>query len=174
MARHNCIIMFLLAITLWTAPAMALADIIQLYAAGSLRAANWLFGAAPKDGGTIGLFGSDIPMIALLGTNPGVQLDARKFTWLGSSASFGDDAYVLVVRADAKSPTINVPSASFKTGRTTWKPDVFVTHRILAAPVRSSMLPFGWKVTANGASTSPDHTLLGSPLAVSSFSAAPY
>jgi tripartite-type tricarboxylate transporter receptor subunit TctC len=74
--------------------------------AGSLRAANWLFGAAPRDGGTVGLFGSDIPMIALLGTNPGVQLDPRKFTWLGSSASFGDDAYVLVVRADAKSPTI--------------------------------------------------------------------
>jgi len=74
--------------------------------AGSLRAANWLFGAAPKDGGTIGLFGSDIPMIALLGTNPSAQLDPRKFTWLGSSASFGDDAYVLVVRADARSPTL--------------------------------------------------------------------
>ena len=74
--------------------------------AGSLRAANWLFGAAPKDGGTVGLFGSDIPMIALLGTNPSAQLDPRKFTWLGSSASFGDDAYVLVVRADAKSPTL--------------------------------------------------------------------
>jgi tripartite-type tricarboxylate transporter receptor subunit TctC len=74
--------------------------------AGSLRAANWLFGAAPKDGGTVVLFGSDIPMVGLLGTNPGVQFDARKFTWLGSSSSFGNDAYVLVVRADAKSPTI--------------------------------------------------------------------
>src|SRR5215471_5513002 len=29
--------------------------------AGSLRTANWLFGAAPKDGGAVGLFGSDIP-----------------------------------------------------------------------------------------------------------------
>jgi hypothetical protein len=62
--------------------------------------------AAPKDGGTVALFGSDIAMIALLGTNPSVQLDPRKFTWLGSSSSFGHDAYVLVVRADAKSPTI--------------------------------------------------------------------
>src|SRR5262249_7572483 len=35
--------------------------------AGSLRAANWLAEAAPKDGGTIGLIGSDIAMIALLG-----------------------------------------------------------------------------------------------------------
>jgi tripartite-type tricarboxylate transporter receptor subunit TctC len=74
--------------------------------AGSLRAANWLAGAAPRDGGTIGLIGSDIAMIALLGTNPSAQLDPRKFTWLGSSSSFGGDAYVLVVRADAKSPTI--------------------------------------------------------------------
>jgi tripartite-type tricarboxylate transporter receptor subunit TctC len=74
--------------------------------AGSLRAANWLFGAAPKDGGTIVLFGSDIPMIGLLGTNPAVQFDARKLTWLGSSSSFGNDAYVLVVRGDARSPTL--------------------------------------------------------------------
>jgi len=74
--------------------------------AGSLRAANWLAEAAPKDGGTIGLFGSDIAMIALLGTNPGAQLDPRKFTWLGSSSSFGNDAYALIVRADAKAPTL--------------------------------------------------------------------
>ena len=74
--------------------------------AGSLRAANWLYDAASKDGGTIALFGSDIAMIGLLGTNPNVQFDARKFTWLGSSSSFGNDAYVLIVRADAKSPTL--------------------------------------------------------------------
>jgi len=74
--------------------------------AGSLRAANWLAEAAPKDGGTIGLIGSDIAMIALLGTNPGAQLDPRKLTWLGSSSSFGDDAFVLIVRADAKAPTL--------------------------------------------------------------------
>ena len=74
--------------------------------AGSLRSANWLAEAAPKDGGTIGLFGSDIAMIALLGTNPSAQFDPRKFTWLGSSSSFGNDAYALIVRADAKAPTL--------------------------------------------------------------------
>ena len=74
--------------------------------AGSLRAANWLYGAAPRDGGTIAVFGSDIALVALIGTNPGAQLDPRKLTWLGSSSSFGDDAYVLIVRADAKSPSI--------------------------------------------------------------------
>jgi tripartite-type tricarboxylate transporter receptor subunit TctC len=78
----------------------------NLAGAGSLRAANFLYGAAPKDGATFGVFGSDIPMIGLLGTNSAVQFDARRFTWLGSSSSFRDDAYVLIVRADAKSPSI--------------------------------------------------------------------
>src|SRR5437899_10164696 len=78
----------------------------NMVGAGSLRAANYLYGAAPKDGATFGVFGSDIAMIGLIGANTAVQFDARKFTWLGSSSSFRDDAYVLIVRADAKSPSI--------------------------------------------------------------------
>src|SRR5215470_1882700 len=78
----------------------------NMVGAGSLRAANYLYGAAPKDGATFGVFGSDIPMIGLIGTNSAVQFDARRFTWLGSSSSFRDDAYVLIVRADAKSPSL--------------------------------------------------------------------
>ncbi len=74
--------------------------------AGSLRAANYLYSAAPRDGTAFGVFGSDVPMIALIGTNSGAQFDARKFTWIGSSSSFGHDAYVLIVRSDAKSPSI--------------------------------------------------------------------
>src|SRR5499425_3444305 len=78
----------------------------NMVGAGSLRAANYLYGAAPKDGATFGVFGSDIAMIGLIGANPAVQFDARRFTWLGASSSFRDDAYVLIVRADAKSPSI--------------------------------------------------------------------
>jgi tripartite-type tricarboxylate transporter receptor subunit TctC len=78
----------------------------NMVGAGSLRAANHLYGAAPRDGATFGVFGSDIPMIGLIGTNTAVQFDARRFTWLGSSSSFRNDAYVLIVRADAKSPSI--------------------------------------------------------------------
>jgi tripartite-type tricarboxylate transporter receptor subunit TctC len=74
--------------------------------AGSLRAANYLYSAAPKDGTTFGVFGSDIPMVGLLGVNSAAHFDARTFTWIGSSSSFANDAYVLVVRADAKSPSI--------------------------------------------------------------------
>jgi len=79
----------------------------NMVGAGSLRAANYLYGAAPKDGATFGVFGSDIPMIGLIGANAAVQFDARRFTWLGSSSSFRHDAYVLIVRADAKSSSIN-------------------------------------------------------------------
>jgi tripartite-type tricarboxylate transporter receptor subunit TctC len=78
----------------------------NLVGAGSLRAANFLYAAAPKDGATIALFGSDIPMIALIGANSAAQFDPRRLTWLGSSSSFSNDAYVLIVRADAKSPTL--------------------------------------------------------------------
>ena len=34
------------------------------------------------------MFGSDIPLIGLIGGNASVQFDPRKFTWLGSSSSF--------------------------------------------------------------------------------------
>jgi tripartite-type tricarboxylate transporter receptor subunit TctC len=78
----------------------------NMVGAGSLRAANFLYGAAPKDGATLGVFGSDIAIIGLVGANPAVQFDPRRFTWLGSSSSFGNDAYVLIVRADAMSPSI--------------------------------------------------------------------
>src|SRR6516165_1272732 len=74
--------------------------------AGSMRAANYLFGIAPKDGTTFALFGSDMALIGLIGNNPSVAFDPHKFTWLGSSASFAGDAYVLLVRPDAPAKSI--------------------------------------------------------------------
>ena len=69
--------------------------------AGSMRAANYLYVSAPKDGTTFGVIGRDMPLIGLIGGNASVQFDPRKFTWLGSSSSFADDAYVLIVRTGA-------------------------------------------------------------------------
>jgi len=68
--------------------------------AGSLRATNALYNTAPKDGTTIGMFARDMPLMAILGTNPGVQFDPRKFIWLGSASDFSNDAYILLVRKD--------------------------------------------------------------------------
>jgi len=69
--------------------------------AGSLRAANYIYSAAPKDGTVFGIFARNMPLLGILGGNPNVQFDARKFTWLGSSSSFVTDAYLMIVRADA-------------------------------------------------------------------------
>jgi tripartite-type tricarboxylate transporter receptor subunit TctC len=51
--------------------------------AGSLRAANYLFNVAPKDGTVIGHFSRGMAMEPLIGTSS-TQFDARRFTWLGS------------------------------------------------------------------------------------------
>jgi tripartite-type tricarboxylate transporter receptor subunit TctC len=52
--------------------------------AGSLRLANWLYSAAPKDGTEIGTIGRGIAFDPLLG-NPGAEFDPLKLTWLGSA-----------------------------------------------------------------------------------------
>jgi tripartite-type tricarboxylate transporter receptor subunit TctC len=69
--------------------------------AGSLRAVNYLYKIAPKDGATIGTFSRNMPLIGLLGGNADAQFDPRRFTWLGSSSSFVNDAHILIVRKDA-------------------------------------------------------------------------
>lgn len=69
--------------------------------AGSLRAANYIYTVAPKDGSTFGLFARDMTLVALLGGDANVQFDPKKFTWLGTSSSYANDAYVLMLRKDA-------------------------------------------------------------------------
>jgi tripartite-type tricarboxylate transporter receptor subunit TctC len=69
--------------------------------AGSLRATNFLYTVAPRDGATIGSFARDMPLLAILRTNTAAVFDPRKFTWLGSSSDFSHDAYLLMVRKDA-------------------------------------------------------------------------
>jgi tripartite-type tricarboxylate transporter receptor subunit TctC len=52
--------------------------------AGSLKAANYLYGVAPKDGSTIGIIGRGLAMEPLLGD---AKYDATKFSWIGSIAN---------------------------------------------------------------------------------------
>ena len=42
----------------------------------------------------IGMFSRNMPLIGLLGANSNVQFKPRKLTWLGSSSSFVNDAYI--------------------------------------------------------------------------------
>ena len=75
--------------------------------AGSLRATNYLYTVAPRDGATIGSFARDMPLLAILRTNAAAVFDPRRFTWLGSSSDFSNDAYLLVVRHDAPAKSID-------------------------------------------------------------------
>jgi tripartite-type tricarboxylate transporter receptor subunit TctC len=82
--------------------------------AGSLRATNYLYTVAPRDGTTIGSFARDMPLLAILRANAAATFDPRKFTWLGSSSDFSRDAYVLMVRKDA--PVNSIEDASRRGG----------------------------------------------------------
>ena len=74
--------------------------------AGSLRAVNHLYNLAPKDGTVMAHFSRNMPLLAVLGNNPNARFDAHKFTWLGSSSSFANDAYILVARPTSPIKTI--------------------------------------------------------------------
>jgi tripartite-type tricarboxylate transporter receptor subunit TctC len=52
--------------------------------AGSMRLANYLYNAAPRDGTTFGTINRGTPFEPLLG-NTGAQFDASKFNWIGST-----------------------------------------------------------------------------------------
>ena len=69
----------------WGATSRAIPSIVpqNMPGAGSLRVANLLYNAAPKDGLTIGMIGRGMAMEPLIGASQ-PQYDARKFTWLGS------------------------------------------------------------------------------------------
>jgi tripartite-type tricarboxylate transporter receptor subunit TctC len=58
--------------------------------AGSLLAANYLYGKAPNDGLTLGMFAASAAMEPLLG-NKSALFDAAKFSWIGSMSQ--DIAY---------------------------------------------------------------------------------
>ena len=81
-------------------------EVVNLPGGNSLRAVNHLYNTAARDGSVIGTFSRNLPLIGLVGGKAGVQFDPRKLTWLGSSSSFENDAYILIVRKDAPVKTI--------------------------------------------------------------------
>jgi tripartite-type tricarboxylate transporter receptor subunit TctC len=52
--------------------------------AGSMRLANYLFNAAPRDGTTFGTINRGTPFEPILG-NTGAQFDATRYNWIGST-----------------------------------------------------------------------------------------
>lgn len=75
--------------------------------AGSTAAANHIFNVAPKDGTVFGTFARGLALSSLIDpNNKSVKFQAEKFTWIGSSSSYQDDAYLLLVRSDMPIKTV--------------------------------------------------------------------
>ncbi len=76
--------------------------------AGSTAAANHIFNVAPKDGTAFGTFARGLPLSGLIDPgNKAIKFKPEKFTWLGSSSSYQDDAYLLLVRSDLPIRTVD-------------------------------------------------------------------
>lgn len=58
---------------------------INMEGAGSLRLANWLYNAAPRDGTAFGIVNHGVPFEPLLGNTEFAQFDPIQFTWIGSA-----------------------------------------------------------------------------------------
>ena len=66
-------------------PGQPLAIVQNMQGATGVRATNYLFNVAPKDGGTIGVLLREIPFQPLYGEAPErLQYETLKFNWIGS------------------------------------------------------------------------------------------
>jgi tripartite-type tricarboxylate transporter receptor subunit TctC len=68
--------------------------------AGGMAMSNFMYSQAPRDGTTIGMMSRSNPIEPVLGTEA-AKFKSEDFTWLGTSSSYEEDAYSLVIRADA-------------------------------------------------------------------------
>jgi tripartite-type tricarboxylate transporter receptor subunit TctC len=73
--------------------------------AGGMVMSNAMYSQTPRDGLTIGMMSRANPIEPVLG-NPAAKFKSEEFTWLGTSSTYEDDAYCLVIRADAPFKTI--------------------------------------------------------------------
>lgn len=58
---------------------------VNMDGAGSLKLANWLYNAAPRDGSVIATVNRGVPFESLLGVRELARFNATRFTWLGSA-----------------------------------------------------------------------------------------
>jgi tripartite-type tricarboxylate transporter receptor subunit TctC len=73
--------------------------------AGGVVLGNYLANVAEPDGLTIGMIPRGAPFQPLFG-NSAAKFKAEAFTWLGTTSSYGNDAYCLMVRADSPYRTL--------------------------------------------------------------------
>src|SRR5215813_4421613 len=103
--------------------------------AGSLKAANYLYSVAPKDGSVIGTFSRSMAIAPLLDK---AEFDSTKFTWLGSVT---DEVSLCVTGHDARVKTFGellVTPATFGAEGMGSDPNVFAAfyRNVLGAKIK--------------------------------------
>jgi tripartite-type tricarboxylate transporter receptor subunit TctC len=73
---------------------------VNMPGAGSIKAVNYLYNVAPKDGTNIAIFARGAPLLAFADSHNAVKFDPLKMNWIGSSSSYKNEAYLLAVRKD--------------------------------------------------------------------------
>lgn len=74
-------------------------------AAGGIVATNHVYAIADKDGSVFGLFNRYSILAAILG-NEQARFKVEEFHWLGTPASYSDNAYLFVIRAALPHKTV--------------------------------------------------------------------
>lgn len=79
--------------------------VMNMPAAGGLVATNHVYAIADKDGSAIGLFNRYSILTGILG-NEQARFKVEEFNWLGTPASYSDNAYLFVIRAALPQKTV--------------------------------------------------------------------
>jgi tripartite-type tricarboxylate transporter receptor subunit TctC len=103
--------------------------------AGSLKAANYVYSVAPKDGSVIGTFSRSMGIAPLIDK---AEFDSTKFTWLGSVT---DEVSLCVARHDAPVKTFSellVAPATFGAEGAGSDPNIFASfyRNVLGAKIK--------------------------------------
>ena len=80
--------------------------VMNMPAAGGIIATNHVYTIADKDGSSIGLFNRYSILAAILG-NEQARFKVEEFNWLGTPASYSDNAYLFVIRAALPYKTVD-------------------------------------------------------------------
>jgi tripartite-type tricarboxylate transporter receptor subunit TctC len=86
-------------------PGHPTAVVVNVPGADGIIAANHVYNLADKDGTVFGTFNRYVVLLGLLGSKQ-AKFDPDKFGWIGTTASYNDNAYLLVIRSALPHRTI--------------------------------------------------------------------
>lgn len=79
--------------------------VVNMPGADGIIAANHIYNLADRDGTVFGIFNRYVVLLKLLGSEQ-AKFDPDKFGWIGTTASYSDNAYLFVIRAALPHKTV--------------------------------------------------------------------